>query len=849
MPRPQQRIIQLTIDGREVSAPEGQMLVDAAKFGDVEIPYFCYQPKLGNPVGACRMCLVEIEGIPKLQTSCSTAAKDGMVVHTQTERVRHAQNAIVEFLLVNHPLDCPVCDKGGECPLQDITFGWGLGRSRFIEPKRHFQKPLALSPLIAIDRERCILCYRCVRFSQEISEDYQLIFTERAAHTFVGTHDGHPYVAPFSGNIIELCPVGALTSKPYRFRARPWDIEGAGGICTLCPSQCNVDFTVRDEKVLRVLARDHPEVDDGWLCDKGRFAYQAIHVDERVTQPLVRDGGDLRPVSWEHALETAAGLARHSGRVAALVGGQASNEEGFLLSRLLREALQSPDISSRAGPAVRLELARALAAPGLQAAVPDLEFASTVLVFGCEPLDDAPILDLRIRKGVRRHGVALAIATARPSALDLNARLVIRYPPDGEAEFLQALDAALAGGGATSEVAALAELLRGGGEDVVIVWGERVHPGALLSLLSVAGRLGLAARPGAGLLELPAGANGRGLREVGALSNAGPGYADLRRRGRGAAGIAKATADGELTALYLLEIDPLRDLPDRMLWKRALGRASLVVAHTSILTEGLRDHATVVFPAESYAEKEGTIVHPDGRLQRLRAAIAHPGGVRAGWSVIVDLAKRAGLDMTVLTSSMAFAQLVDAVPFYAGLTLEQIGGRGVRWPERPQAGAMPAGISPGTTATPQRADVARGPKQTAAGPPAQRERRATAGVDPPPAAAQRPPAADGTDSDQARAGALRLGRYRPIWASPEVEVSPGLKFAVARQQLELSPQDARQLGIVNGEAVVVSQNGTSLWATAAVRSGVPPGAAFLAEGLPSDSANVLTEPTIEIAKP
>ena len=242
MPRPEQKIIQLTIDGREVEAIENSMLVDAAKQGDVEIPYFCYEPKLGNPVGACRMCLVEIEGIPKLQTSCSTPVKDGMVVHTETDRVKHAQNAVVEFLLVNHPLDCPVCDKGGECPLQDITFGWGLGRSRMIEPKRHFEKPLALSPLVAIDRERCILCYRCVRFSQEISEDYQLIFTERGAHTYVGTHDGHPYVAPFSGNIVELCPVGALTSQPYRFRARPWDIEQGSGICTLCPAQCNVDL-------------------------------------------------------------------------------------------------------------------------------------------------------------------------------------------------------------------------------------------------------------------------------------------------------------------------------------------------------------------------------------------------------------------------------------------------------------------------------------------------------------------------------------------------------------------------------------------------------------------------------
>src|SRR6195256_3376783 len=299
MPRPERKTIQLTIDGREVQAVEGAMLVDAAKQGDIEIPYFCYEPKLGQPVGACRMCLVEVEGIPKLQTSCSTPVKDGMVVHTQTERVRKAQNAVVEFLLVNHPLDCPVCDKGGECPLQDITFGWGLGRSRFIEPKRHFQKPLNLSPLVAIDRERCILCYRCVRFSQEVAEDYQLVFLERADHTFVGTFDGRPYIAPFAGNIIELCPVGALTSTSYRFKARPWDIEDAGSVCTLCPSQCNVKFTVRDERVVRVLARDNVAVDDGWLCDKGRFAFQMFNSADRITQPMVRGGdGTLSPISW-----------------------------------------------------------------------------------------------------------------------------------------------------------------------------------------------------------------------------------------------------------------------------------------------------------------------------------------------------------------------------------------------------------------------------------------------------------------------------------------------------------------------------------------------------------------------
>src|ERR671923_2416779 len=441
------------------------------------------------------MCLVEIEGIPKLQTGCSTPVKDGMVVHTQTDRVHHAQNAIVEFLLVNHPLDCPVCDKGGECPLQDITFGWGLGRSRFIEPKRHFEKPLALSPLIAIDRERCILCYRCVRFSQEISEDYQLILQERGAQSYVATFDGHPYVAPFSGNIIELCPVGALTSQPYRFRARPWDIEGSGSVCTLCPAQCNVTFTVRDERVLRVLGRDHAEVDDGWLCDKGRFAYQAVHVEERVTRPMVRDGGELRAVSWERALREAAGaLKRASGRVGAVVGGETTNEEGFLLQRIVREALESHDIDSRAAGAPSLALQRALAAPALQATVPDLEFAHAVVVLDCEPVDDAPILDLRIRKGVRRRGVRLAIASSRPSSLDANAKTRTRFAPGAGEALLAALDPALgvaagearrdevgrlaeAAGTDADSVHVLADLLAGAGEDVVILYGERLVAG------------------------------------------------------------------------------------------------------------------------------------------------------------------------------------------------------------------------------------------------------------------------------------------------------------------------------------------------------------------------------------
>ncbi len=752
MPRPQQRLITFTIDGREVQAPENSMLVDAAKHGDVEIPVFCYEPKLGGPVGACRMCLVEIEGIPKLQTGCSTPVKDGMVVNTLSERVKAAQRGVVEFLLINHPLDCPVCDKGGECPLQDISFGWGGGISRYVEPKRHFVKPVALSSKVAIDRERCILCYRCVRFSQDVSEDHQLVLLERGAHSYVATFDGHPYEAPFSGNIVELCPVGALTALPYRFRARPWDVEDAGTVCTLCPSQCNVTLTVRDEQVLRALARENPEVDDGWLCDRGRFVREQVHGPQRITQPLVRDGGSLRPVSWERALQEAADALRRAGeRSAAIAGGQASNEEGFLLSRLMREGLRSPHVDSRRAGTLPLDLHRGLAQPALQARVSDLEHAHAVLLLDCEPVNDMPILDLRLRKGVRHKGVTLAIASSAPSALDRRAALSVRYAPGMGPVFAQALAAALAETGADGRQAAtdaaagagsaadpsatedsgagaadvdglarragadpqavrqLAALLSTGETDaggaasdaaeegapsreVAIVWGERLTAGAegaegARALLAIAERLHIGATDGAGLLEVPAGTNARGLREAGALPNAGPGLAPLEEheRGRDADGIAAALASGELSAIYLMQRDPLAEGEDAELWASALDRATTVIAHASQLTQGIAQHANVVFPAESHAEKEGTVVHPDGRIQRLRPTIGRLGQTRAEWTVIAEIALQLGLDLEADSGAAATEQLAEAVPFYAGLTLEEIGAKGVRWQEREAA--------------------------------------------------------------------------------------------------------------------------------------------------------------------
>ncbi len=810
MARPEQNWITFEIDGKEVRAPEGAMLVDAAKYGDVEIPYFCYEPKLGQPVGACRMCLVEIEGIPKLQTSCSTPVRDGMVVVTTSDRVKHAQNAVVEFLLVNHPLDCPVCDKGGECPLQDISFGWGAGRSRYIEPKRHFKKPLELSPLVAIDRERCILCYRCVRFSQEVAEDHQLVFLDRADHTFVGTHGGRPYVAPFSGNIIELCPVGALTSTAYRFRARPWDIEGSGTVCTLCPSQCNVELTIRDDaKVMRVLARDNEEVDDGWLCDKGRFGYQSFASPERITKPLARIGGALRETSWEHAIETAASLLEKAGPyTVAAAGGQATNEEGFLVQHLLRQGLGSQHLVSWGGSSG--PLARALARVDLSARVSDIDHADAILVLDTELVDEAPILDLRVRKAVRRNGARLVVASSRPTTLDGAASAALRFAPGAADAALAALAAAL--GSPRADAAALDQLARSAraeagfipgrpsangdtprgadavraaaqvvseATDVVVIWGERVLLGgdeaAGQALLAVADALGVAGKPESGLIGIPQGANGRGLREVGCTARLAPGLADADppENPDGVSAFAPA-------ALLLFEFDTS---------EAGMADSGSVIAFAQFRSEALEAQADVVFPAQVYAEKEGTITHPDGRIQRVRQALGLPGDSRPGWQVLEELCERLGAATGARSASAVTALIADAVPFYAGLTLDEIGGDGVRWQDRDAASAAPE------------AELSTEPLE------------------------QPPPADDG----------LMLGSAPTLWTGPAVEHSPSLRFLATGPQAWLSVEDARELGVESGDEIDLEARGARIRATAVVRTGVPAGSVFvsppaLAEG-------------------
>ena len=876
------REVTILIDGREVGATEGEMLHDAAARGDVEIPVFCYEPKLGDPVGACRMCLVEIEGMPKLQTSCSTPVRDGMVVHTRTDHVKEAQNAVVEFLLVNHPLDCPVCDKGGECPLQDIAMGWGPGKSRVTDPKRHFQKPIELSPLVAIDRERCILCYRCVRFSQEVTEDEQLHLLERGDRTFVGTFDDRPYVTPFHGNITDLCPVGALTSYTYRFRARPWDIEQAGSVCTLCPSQCNVSFTVRDEQVKRVVSRDNPDVDDGWLCDRGRYGFEMFAAEQRVTGPRLRGG----PASWDEAIAKAAeglrrtaewkvdphieGSNRPSAQVAAIVG-DASNEEGYLVQRILREALGSADVESRIAGGPGRETLLRLARPELSARVRDIDDADAILVVGGDPLHASPILDLRIRKAMRRNGAKLALATDRPTSLDGGAEAAVRYAPGEAGAFLAGLaatagtpsslatrrsdveglspDASGSSRAKRSEgIPAVAEVLHDA-ERVIVVWGERIGregEDSVRALLDLGAALDLAGKEGSGLLEVPELANARGLREAGCLPDAGPGLTapsggastpNGALIGKPTEQIRAALESGELGSLILFGVDPLRDFPDTQAWDRALTAAKHIVAF-SAFENATTAKADVVLPLETHAEKDGTVTHPDGRLQRVRPSAGRPGDIRPNWGVLAELSLALGHDTGIDSQPSAFAALTAAIPFYSGITDTEIAGRGVRWQEGPSAASAPA-VSSGEAGA--RADV---------GTPSERFAREEPGAsgDSGSTLHRRVASEEGVPT---AAASLTLGTYRDLWAGPITELNPPLRFLRPRQTVELSIADADRLGLEHGDAVNVSQNGTSVTARVAIKERVQDGVCFLIEGTAEANANQLLngEPVaVEISK-
>jgi NADH-quinone oxidoreductase subunit G len=424
-------LVTVTVDGTEVQVPKGSGVVETALAAGIEIPIFCYEPRLGPPVGACRMCLCEVEGMPKMQTACTMTAQDGMIVHTAltSAKAAEAQNSTLEFILVNHPLDCPVCDKGGECPLQDLTFRYGPGATRMFFPKRTLEKPIPVSPTIALDRERCILCYRCTRFSETVSEDMQLVALNRGALSVIATFEDEPYRGAFSGNVIELCPVGALTSTQYRFEARPWEIQNVPTVCGMCPVGCNIAATQREGKVRRILSRNHPEIDEGWLCDKGRFAFSHLYAPDRVKDPLLRRGPQvLGPVPWNEALDEAERLLRAAGtHIVTALSGTETVEQAYALAKLLRQGLG-------AHSALMPEVENARALDGFRQPLSSIRDADVIVVFEHEPLAErAPIVDLWVR-AARRRGAEILYELDEERVRSAERAILIWSGPDGERE-------------------------------------------------------------------------------------------------------------------------------------------------------------------------------------------------------------------------------------------------------------------------------------------------------------------------------------------------------------------------------------------------------------------------------
>ncbi|GAA1135639.1 NADH-quinone oxidoreductase subunit G [Nocardioides aquiterrae] len=625
-------LVTLTIDGVQVSVPKDTLVIRAAEQVGVQIPRFCDHPLLA-PVGACRQCLVDIpdagngRGFPKPQASCTLPVAEGMVVNTQATSpvADKAQQGIMEFLLINHPLDCPVCDKGGECPLQNQAMSNGRGETRFHGMKRTYPKPISISAQVLLDRERCVLCARCTRFSEQIAGDPFIALVERGALQQVGIYEREPFDSYFSGNTIQICPVGALTSADYRFRSRPFDLVSTPGVAEhdACGSAIRVDH--RRGKVMRRLAGNDPEVNEEWITDKDRFAFHYASQSDRLTYPQVRDAdGSLRPASWPEAFEVAARGLRAAGPAAVLTGGRVTAEDAYAYSKFARVALGTNDIDFRARPHSAEEASFLASEVVLRMPVTyaDLERASTVLLAGLEPEDEAATIFLRLRKasGSARPGGGTRVVSIAPYASrgleKMHGRLV-RTAPGDEAAALEAL---------------VDHAEHGIDENAVILVGERLAtvPGALTAAA------GLAAKTGARLAWVPRRAGDRGAVEAGCLPNLLPGgrpVADPAARvdaattwgvdglpaapGRDADAIVAALAAGELGGLVIGGVDP-DDTSDPAATRAAIEAASFIVALELRETEVTRA-ADVVFPVAPVVDKAGTFVTWEGRPRPFEA--------------------------------------------------------------------------------------------------------------------------------------------------------------------------------------------------------------------------------------
>ncbi len=695
--------VTFTVDGKEVTAPAGTFLIAAAEEAGVYIPRFCYHPRM-KPVGMCRMCLVEVSG-PRgfsLQPACYLPVADGMEVVTTSDKVRKAQDGVLEFLLVNHPLDCPVCDKGGECPLQDQVLAYGPGESRFVEEKRHWAKPIALSELVLLDRERCIQCGRCVRFAAEIAGEAQIDFLARGDTMEVNIFEEVAFTSYFSGNTVQICPVGALTATPYRFTARPWDLDQVESTCTTCAFGCRVAVQSSANRVTRLLGMDSDPVNQSWLCDKGRFAYEAVNSDDRLTEPLVRaDGGDLDVVSWAEALsETASRLARvreeHGpGSVGVIGGARLSNEDAYAWAKLAKGVLRTDNVDAQLGDGLPAEVVLGLP----RATVDEACQARCVVTLSGDLREELPVLFLRLRGAVDAGTTSLVEISPRPSELSALAAASLRYRPGELGALVDVLaqggsgDAAPRGLDARALAAARAALAEGGdqGEGVVLVLGRPslAEHGALVAEAALAF---VRALPRAKVLPALRRGNVMGALDMGLAPGLLPGRVSLEEgrgwyeaawggvpeaAGRDTTAMLEALALGQMKAVVLLGADVLGDFPDRRLAERALDAADVVVAVDTFLSPSSA-RAHVVLPASGAHERTGTTTNVEGRVTRLGQKVVAPGQCWSDWMIAAELAARLGGDLGVTGVAELWDEIERLAPSHAGVTRAVLEGNAGR---------------------------------------------------------------------------------------------------------------------------------------------------------------------------
>jgi NADH-quinone oxidoreductase subunit G len=674
--------VNITVNDIPLTVPKGELIVEAVKRLGLEIPIFCYHPRM-KPVGMCRMCLVEVgtkmpDGtvrmMPKPQTGCTLPASEGLVILTDTERLHKDRKGVLEFLLINHPLDCPICDRGGECPLQNNTLFYGPSTSRYLEIKRHLPKAYPLSEYVTLDLERCIQCGRCVRFTEEISGDSQLAFRFRGASMQPSTFELRNFESKFSGNVIEICPVGALTSSKYRFRARPWDLETKPAICTVCSNGCNIWFDYRAGKMARINGRTNEAVNEEWTCDRGKFGHEFYNSDARLTVPLVRKGDALVATDWAEAYSEILRAFRAAGsNVAAIGGASNSNEDIFLLQRLFRREFGSPHLDHRFQrhlPTYDQRPENRIGGTITPNTIASLESEPAILVFGSSLADELPIVYLRVRKGWFRGGTKVIVAHHAATDADSFAHAILRYRPGTEA----ALAAGLAGlvAGTTTTAAVSAET--GANEDALSLAVAEIKKG--IPTLTTRGLLDAETGPEAlrHLADLAKATNGKfnlygleandeGAHRLGMLPDTLPGGAKASVVGRDTDEILQGCIDGAIQALWLVNADVFGRYKDQELLRQAIEAVPFLVVQGTHATEA-DAYASVVLPQAAPAESDGTFTNVEGRVQRFRQILQPKGQAKPGWRIFSEISLRLRPETPFFNPGEVMHRIAEEVPAF-----------------------------------------------------------------------------------------------------------------------------------------------------------------------------------------